>query len=567
MNRDTTPPVGVNGSLFASGMFGMAAWYFWPDAADSWQHHAFSWTLAGTALASGLGGIRALTDEIRVRRRLIESEVPGDDHGSAREATREEIIARGCTDPSGGVFLGFFEDLPIFVPADVPFTLVEQPPGTGKDINHVTGEILHKALSGCSVFAIDIKPETAPMLTQGLKDAGVETWCINPVRKHQDVCGNVEVGLYEALIKAAHSNGERRKNAVGIAAKLAKLHLPDKQTDQSKLYFVGGSRRAIRIIALLKALVDPANCTPGAVCRLLNDVDAFVATLKAVVSELEPFVADDRIVAALKSEAKNLLNRYETNPENFGSFIEWATQALAPYNEAGYLADYGTASTHDIYELTERPITAFVMAPLSHADEFESFISILNDNLLTACKQNPREQKVHLVANEALKYRFDDIAGDLETLRGLGVTATFYIQSFNGLVRQYGKETAASVADYCDCKVYGGINSYDRAKFLSDMLSQATVASKDYSYRSAKDDVNISAKRHSRPLMSPDEIMSMPRDQVWVFLKCLRPFRVNTKHYGHIDPWKLMVGKNPMEGPPLLGPTLLEIDYPERKKL
>jgi len=557
--------LGVNGSFVMSGILGAAAWYLWPDAESYWQQHAAAWVLAFSAGVTAISGTKEFANEIRTRSIIAKSEAPSTEHGSAREATLREIRERGCTDPNGGSLIGFKDGVAIYPPRDAPFAMFEMPPGTGKGIYQVITDILHHSLSGFTVFAPDVKCELAPMLAKGLRNAGIETWCINPTNQFADICSNVEVGLYDALIKAAHSADESRKDAVGLANQIAKLHLPDKDSDKSKVYFVGGSRRLIKVVALLKALIDPANCNPTSILRLLNDVKALVATLRTIVEKLEPFTEDDRVVANLKSEAKNLLHRYETNPENFGSFIEWATQVLAPaYNEAGHLADYGTKSTHDIHSLTERPITAFVMTPLSHAVEFESFTSILNANLLSACKRNPKKQRVHLVCDEMLNYRFANIGSDLETMRGLGVTANLYIQSFSGLIRQYGKETAASVNDACDVKVYAGINSYERAKYVSDMLSETTINSRDFSHKAIPTEINISRKKLGRRLMTPDEIMAMPRDQAWVFIKGLRPFRVKMAHYGQIDPMKNMVADSPYDGPPLQGKTLLEINYPKR---
>lgn len=555
----TTPS--VNGSFIASGLLAAGSWYLWPGIHSGWEQHIFAGLCAVTSALSAVSGLSTLSKNIRVRKRLNDSEAESTEHGSAREATLEEIIARGCSDPNAGSFIGLKNGQPIFVPKGAPFTLVEGPPGSGKDIYMTIGDILHHSLRGISTFAPDVKCELAPMLAGALREAGVETWCINPTGKHLDICGNVEVGLYDALIKAAHSADETRKDAIGIADQITKLHLPDKDADKSKLYFIGGSRRLIKIIVLSLAIIDPANCNPGSVLLILNDVKQLVSRLRAIITHLEPLIENDGIIADLKSEAKNLLHRYETNAENFGSFLEWATQSLAPYNQAGHLPVYGSTATHDIADLTARPITAFPMTPLSHSSEFESFTSIINANLISACKHNPRKQRIHLSCNEMLNYRFANIAGDLETMRGLGMTATFYAQSFSGLIRQYGKETAASVNDYCDVKIYFGINSYERAKYVSDMLSEATINSKDYSYKSTPSDVNISSKRHARRLMTPDEIIAMPPNQAWVFIKGIRPFRVDLTHYGHIAPWKDKVADNPLEGSPLSGKTLLEIEY------
>ncbi len=553
---------GVNGSFVIAGLMGISAGYVWPHAAADWTQHAIAWMLAGTSAASAMQGVRLLAKDIRIRKRIIDSEKPGTEHGSAREATLAELEARGMLDPSSGSFIGMANGRAIFMPPDAPFGLIEAPPGSGKDIGYVVGDISHHAMMRHAVFAPDVKLELGPMLADGLRKAGIEVWCVNPTGQFEDQCGNVELGLYQALIDAVHGDNNQRKDAIGIAKSLSTLHLPDDSVDKSKLYFVGGTRRCLMVPPLLYALIDPTRCHPTSSFEVLSDPDRFQRLLETIMRELEPLGPDDKIVEYLKSEAANLLHRAKTNPENFGSFLEWATQVLATYNQAGHLAEYGKNSTQKIDALTERPITLFVMSPQSHAKDFEAYTSILNANLFTAIKRNPRKMRVHFVLNEFLNYHVANIASELELMRGLGATMNFYIQSFAGLVRRYGRETAAAIGDYCDVKIYAGLNSYDRAKHLSDLLSDTTIASKDYSYKSKPDEVNVSSKRHARRLMTTDEILAMPRDEAWVCVKGLRPFRVKITHYGHVSPWRdALVGTNPLEGAPLKGKKLVEIDY------
>ena len=554
---------GTNTSFFLSGATAYLTWQWWPESPAFFGHQMLAWTGVAVAATAALGGAKTYAHIIRNRRALRDSREAGINHGSAREAMEAELEARGMFEPSSGNFLGFKYGRAVFAPKDAPFSLYEAPPGSGKDIYFAVGNILHRSLLGYSVFAPDVKLELGPMLIPGLKAAGVETWGINPTHQFVDRCGDVELGLYQSILDAVYSdNPETRKDAVGIAKEIAQLQLPDSPGNDKNRYFSGGARRCLPVPPLLNALIDPANCTPGATFAMLNDPNQFIRVLQTIDKELEPLVEDDRIVAFLKSEARNLLARAEKNEENFGSFLEWATQVLSPYNQAGYLADYGRAPTHNIRQMCERPITAMPMVPFSHASQFESFTSILNANLLAAAKRNPRRQRVHLCCNEFLNYRFANIGSDLEVMRGLGITADFFIQSFSGLVRKYGREAAASVNDYGDVKVYAGLNSLERARYVSDMLSEATIASRDYSYRVSPDEVNISTKQLGRRLMTADEILAMPRDQAWVFVKGLRPIKVDLRHYGHVDPWKRMVGDNPLEGPALQGATLLKITYP-----
>jgi len=558
--------LGLNASFFFGGLAGLLAHAIWPDSSTYWQQHAGAYALAFVAGTSTTRGLVLLNRDIWLQRSLLKNEAPGTDHGSAREATEDELEMRGCFNPSSGNFLGFKYGRAVYSPPDAPFGLYEAPPGAGKDIYFCVGDILHRSMLGQSVFVPDVKTELAPMLAEGLTQHGVEVWSINPSRQFEDICGSVELGLYQALLDAVYGDENGLKDAVGIAQQIAMLHLPEDKGEGSKKYFSAGSRRALSIPPLVYALVDPARCNPTATFEILNDPEKFIRFLKTVQSDLEPEGDNSQLIKHIRSEAGNLLSRAETNPENFGSFLEWATQSILPYNSAGHLADYGARADRNIRDLCERPITTFVMTPHSHLADFESFTSLVNANLLSAIKRNPRKQKLHLCCNEFLNYRFADIASDLEVIRGFGVTANFYIQSFNGLVRKIGKEAAASVNDYCDVKVFAGLNS-ERAKHVSEMLSETTIARKDYSYRT--DDpshLNISDKRLGRRLMTADEVQAMPRDRAWVFIKGLRPVQVQLAHYGHVDPWSDLVGNNPLEGNPLKGKTMLKINYKKNGK-
>ncbi|MET3923927.1 hypothetical protein [Devosia sp. 2618] len=143
-----------------------------------------------------------------------------------------------------------------------------------------------------------------------------------------------------AIVDAVYSEtANGRKDAVGIVKEIVQLLLPDKQDGK---------------------------CTPGAAFAMLNDPKLFTEVLQTIDKKLEPMVEDDRIVEFLKSDARNLLSRAEKNEENFGSFLEWATQVLSPYNQAGYLSDYGRAPTNNIKEMCQRPIVAMPMLPFSH---------------------------------------------------------------------------------------------------------------------------------------------------------------------------------------------------------
>jgi type IV secretory pathway TraG/TraD family ATPase VirD4 len=553
---------GINSSLLLASLSGAAAWAAAPTAETAWQQDLMFGFLAGIAAVGTVKSVKAMVRDARLRRALAASEEVSDDHGSARQATWEEIVARGMHRPQSGNFLGLQGGrLPVFGPPKAPFSLFEASPGAGKSVSWVVPSILCRAKLGYSLMISDPKNELGPMLIPGLRARGFEVWAIHPTAEFSDIVGGDEVNLYEPLLDAVYAEDTaRRRDAVKLTADYASLHYPDVPGEKQP-YFSFGARRATGTGALIQAVYDPGRCTPGEVYSLLNNPRRFIEKLLFVRDHLDTGDPNDPLIRHLKDECANLVHRAEKTEENFGAFLEGATQRLLPFTRAGRLGGYGERPNRSITEIRDRQVIVFVMTPLSHLRELAPFISLLNHNVLAACKAKPNGHPVHIVAEEALSYRFQDIVSDMETLRGLRVSADFYIQSYAGLVKKYGKEAAEAIESYADVRVYAGINSHARAKFVSDLLSEATIRKQDYSYKADVDGLGISSRELGRRLMQPNEILSLPQGQAWAFVRGMNPMLLTMAHYGQVSPWRDWVGDNPVEGSRLYADPLFHIDY------
>jgi type IV secretion system protein VirD4 len=553
----------VNRSILLSAVFAGAAYLSWPNGRyDDLRITvtAFSGLIATTFAGSA---VSLLVRDYRLRRDLAISEGVSMDHGSARTATPAERAERGMDRHESGELLGLDEDgRPVWRPAKTPFALIEMPPGVGKTVSLVIGSILHRAMLGFSVVVPDVKTELAVMLAASLRALGFEVWCVNPAGRYAEITGDTILNPYQPLIDALYGEADDRRNAVKNAADYASLHYPSAR-DEKNPYFVFGSRRAMLLGNVSNALFDPANATPTALYALLADPVRFLERC-AELQTFETTIPHDPVVEVLRLEARNLLHRAEKNEENFASFLEGATQRLLPFNPAGHLGHYGRDAIHNLQAIRERQIILFIMTPLSHMREFADFISLLNHNIIAACKAKPDGHPIHIVGEEALNYRFQDLVSDLETMRQLGVSADFYIQSFAGLERHYGKEAAAAIESYADVRIYAGLNSYERAKHVSDMLSEATIRKQDVGYATDVRDLNVSSREMGRPLMKPDEILAMEKDQAWLFVRGLRPTCLRLINYAQVDPWRAWVNPSPITGTRLEADPVLRIAYSER---
>lgn len=102
------------------------------------------------------------------------------------------------------------------------------------------------------------------------------------------------------------------------------------------------------------------------------------------------------------------------------------------------------------------------------------------------------------------------------------------IQSFSQLDKNYGKEGAEIIVDNTQITLFGGFapNS-SSAETLSKALGSRTVMSGSISR--SKNDPSQSLQMIERPLMTPDELKSMPKGQFVVMKTGAHPMRVKLK--------------------------------------
>ena len=551
---------GINRTCLIACSFALGSWLARPDGSSDLLTHLFFWMWVLCAGVLTLRAIKLMIEDFRLRRDLAVSEQRSQDFGSGRTARRTELDARGMNHAAHGSLLGLDEQgAPVWRPAKAPFALVEMPPGVGKTACLVIGSILHYAMLGHSVFVPDVKAELAVMLAEALRALGIEVWCINPSRRYAGLVGDVEVNLYQPMIDALYGEGDERKNATKYAADFAATHVPLGR-DEKNPYFIHGSRRAHLLASVSNAVIDPARATPTDAYLLLADPAAFLKRCQQIET-LRTTLKDDPVLEFLRVEARNMRDRAAKNEENFSSFLEGVTQKMLAFNPAGHLGGYGRNAIKNLADIRKRQIVVFVMTPIDQMRELADFVTLLNANVLAACKAHPDGHPLHIVGEEALNYRFDNLAGELEVLRQLRVTGDFYIQSFDGLVRQYGREAAASIESCADIRIYAGLNSYERARRVSEMLADETVQRQDASYGAEVSQINLSGREASRRLMTPDEVLAMEPGTGWLFVRGLRPTKLRLTHYGEVWPWTEWVGNSPITDTRLHGKTRVRIDY------
>ena len=124
--------------------------------------------------------------------------------------------------------------------------------------------------------------------------------------------------------------------------------------------------------------------------------------------------------------------------------------------------------------------------------------------------------------------------------RSRNISIVAIIQSLAQLEKNYGKEGASIITDNCQDTLFGGFapNS-ETAKVMSENLGYKTVLSGSVS--KGKNDPSQSLQMIQRPLMTTDELKSMPKGQFILMKTGKNPMKTILKLFVH---WKIRLDKN-----------------------
>lgn len=127
--------------------------------------------------------------------------------------------------------------------------------------------------------------------------------------------------------------------------------------------------------------------------------------------------------------------------------------------------------------------------------------------------------------------------------RSRNISIVAIIQSLAQLEKNYGKEGAAIIVDNCQDALFGGFapNS-ETAKIMSENLGNKTVLSGSVS--KGKSDPSQSLQMMQRPLMTVDELKSMPKGHFILMKTGKNPMKTVLKLFTH---WKIKFDRKAYE--------------------
>ena len=489
----------------------------------------------------------------------IKSKTVGDgQHGTARWATPGEIkktfrsvpfqtalwrkgerlpgaqgLVLGCTGKKG--------QLTALVDSDDVHCLMIGASGVGKTAFFLYPNLEYACASGMSFFASDTKGDLARNYGAIARDCyGYQVAVVdlrNPTRSDG----------YNLLTLINHYMDACRRDPADLAARakaekyakiLSKTVInPDEENFAQNQYFYDAAEGVLTAVILLLAEYLP----PKRIHGELRERRHIVSVFKLVQELLAPSILPG------KNEFQLLMDRLpeEHKAKWFsGSALTAAEQSMASVMST-VLSRLNTFldseleqvlcfdSTIDAESFAAKKSSIFQILP--EEDQTKNFlaglmIQTLSRELFSVADEHDGKLPCRVVffCDELGTMPAFDILPLFSAGRSRRLTLVPIIQSLAQLEKNYGKEGAEILADNCQDTIFGGFAPNSQtAEVLSKALGSRTVMSGSISR--GKNDPNQSLQMIERPLMTPDELKSIPKGHFIVMKTGTHPMQARLR--------------------------------------
>ena len=489
----------------------------------------------------------------------IKSKTVGDgQHGTARWATPGEVrktfrsvpfrpalwrkgeqlpdvqgLVLGCT--------GKKDALVALVDADDVHCLMIGASGVGKTAFFLYPNLEYACASGMSFFASDTKGDLARNY------GAIARGCYGYQVAMVDLRNPTRSDGYNLLTLINHYMDVCRKDPANLAARaksekyakiLSKTIInPEEENFGQNQYFYDAAEGVLTAVTLLLAEYLPPREIDGAVRERRHIVSVF----KLVQELLAPSILPS------KNEFQLLMDRLpeEHKARRFsGSALTAADQAMASVMST-VLSRLNTFldseleqvlcfdSVIDAESFAAKKSAIFLILP--EEDTTKNFmaglmIQTLSRELFSVADEHDGKlpNRVVFFCDELGTMPAFDILPLFSAGRSRRLTLVPIIQSLAQLVKNYGKEGAEILTDNCQDTIFGGFAPNSQtAEVLSKALGSRTVMSGSISR--GKNDTSQSLQMIERPLMTPDELKSIPKGHFIVMKTGTHPMQTRLR--------------------------------------
>ena len=489
----------------------------------------------------------------------IKSKTVGDgQHGTARWATPGEVrkifrsvpfrpalwrkgeqlpdvqgLVLGCT--------GKKDALVALVDADDVHCLMIGASGVGKTAFFLYPNLEYACASGMSFFASDTKGDLAR--NYGAIARGCYGYQVAVV----DLRNPTRSDGYNLLTLINHYMDVCRKDPANLAARaksekyakiLSKTIInPDGENFAQNQYFYDAAEGVLTAVTLLLAEYLPPREIDGAVRERRHIVSVFKLVQELLAPSILPSKNEFQLLmdrlpeehkarwfsgSALTAADQAMASVMSTVLSRLNTFLDSELEQVLCFDSVIDAESFAAKKSAIFLILPEEDTTKNFMAGL--------MIQTLSRELFSVADEHDGKlpNRVVFFCDELGTMPAFDILPLFSAGRSRRLTLVPIIQSLAQLVKNYGKEGAEILTDNCQDTIFGGFAPNSQtAEVLSKALGSRTVMSGSISR--GKNDTSQSLQMIERPLMTPDELKSIPKGHFIVMKTGTHPMQTRLR--------------------------------------
>ncbi|MEC3863289.1 type IV secretory system conjugative DNA transfer family protein [Mesobacterium sp. TK19101] len=425
----------------------------------------------------------------------------GDSHGSARFAGKKELRD---LERANGLLIGRNPDTGKLLSYDGPAHLLTlAPTRAGKGVGTVIPNLL---LAERSVLVIDPKGENARIAGAARERFGT-VHVLDPF----GVSGRPSAA-YNPLDRLSADSPDLSEDATSLADALVvdpAHQTGDAHWNEEAKALIGG------LIMFCVAHEEPTRRNLGAVREYLTLPPDRMADLVKLMQDSD--VADGLVARAA--------NRFAGKADREAASVLSNAQRHTHFLDSPRIAKAMARSDFQFADLRHRITSVFLVLPPNRLDAYSRWLRLLVSQALHDIARDAETPLGPQIAAqppvERLKaptlFLLDEFAalGRLEAVeRAMGLMAGYglqlwpILQDMSQLRDLYGQRASTFVANAGVQQVFG-VNDYETAKWLSQMMGQGTIGYQTESHKPG-DMPTTGTSITGRDLLTPDEIMQLP---------------------------------------------------------
>ena len=521
--------------------------------------NASIWILiaAGAAMFLVIGGLSMMSHHYTLGN--IKSRTVGDgQHGTARWATDKEVKQtyahvpfkvrewrRGQNLPAEqGVILGCKgqpQELTALVDSDDIHCLMIGASGIGKTAFFLYPNLEYACASGMSWLALDSKGDLARNYGTIAKNCYGYNVSVIDLRNPTRSDGNnllTLVNRYMDIAREDPKNLAARAKAEKYAKILAKTIVnpdgDDSNRGQNAFFYDAAEGLLTSVILMLAEFLPPDQEHP-------QERRHIVSVFKLVQDLLEPSKIKGKshfqllmgklppdhkarwfAGAALNSAEQAMASVMSTVLSRLNAFLDSELEQVLCFDSAIDAEKFGSEKSAIFLILPEEDTTKNFMAGLMIQNLSRELFAVADEN------GGKLQNRVVLFCDEFGTMPPFDVLPLFSAGRSRRLTLVPIIQSLAQLEKNYGKEGSEIIQDNCQDTIFGGFAPNSQtAEVLSKALGNRTVLSGSVSR--GKNDPSQSLQMMERPLLTPDELKSIPKGNFIVQKTGQHPMRTRLR--------------------------------------